>query len=143
VQQLGDLRVATSLIHFWRYFSLKQHPTVPCCEHAPTQVLADRITKIPCTIYFSINYLEYRKRRKNMEVPRYYKKENNVRKTVTRTTSQKTRKQTKIMVKLLNQSDNKLLTFDSVLSNSRANTYLKPCFHLPSDGTASSNTLFR
>jgi hypothetical protein len=30
------------------------------------------ITKIPSIIYFSINYLENRKRWKNMEVPRYF-----------------------------------------------------------------------
>ena len=45
------------------------------------------------------------------------------------------------MVKLINQSDNKLLTFDFALRNSRANSDLKDCFHLRTDGTASSKTV--
>jgi hypothetical protein len=45
------------------------------------------------------------------------------------------------MVKLINQSDNKLLTFDFALRNSRANSDLKDCFHLRTDGTTSSKTV--
>lgn len=37
------------------------------------------------------------------------------------------------MVKLINQSDNKVLTFDFAFRDSRANSGLKDCFHLPTD----------